>query len=69
MEIVFESENSDLVIEFASDVFDENFSDRTEVRWNFSNKTHSAIMASLLDNLPEDGDSSYYLHTTLRLCC
>ena len=68
MEIVLELENSDLIIEFTPDVFDQNFSDRTEVRWDFQHGTHSAIMASLLVELPEIRDTSPYLYTTLRLC-
>ena len=67
MEIVFESENTDIVIEFESSVFDQNFSDSTEVCWNFQNETHSGIMASLLIDLSEDQDSSEYLLPTVRL--
>ena len=67
MEIVFESENTDIVIEFESSVFDQNFSDSTEVCWNFQNETHSGIMASLLIDLFEDQDSSEYLLPTVRL--
>lgn len=68
MEFTLELENSDLVIDFTPDVFEQNFSDRTEVCWNFQDGTHSAIVASLLVELPETGDKSPYLHTTLRLC-
>tara|TARA_R100000781_G_scaffold114919_1_gene87864 strand:+ start:604 stop:813 length:210 start_codon:yes stop_codon:yes gene_type:complete len=67
MEIVFESENTDIVIEFESSVFDQNFSDSTEVCWNFQNETHSGTMASLLFDLFEDQDSSEYLLPTMRL--
>ena len=68
MEFILELEDSDLVIEFIPDVFEQNFSDRTEVRWNFQYGNHSSIMASLLVELPETRDTSPYLHTTLRLC-
>ena len=68
MEIILELENSDLVIEFTPDVFDQNFSDSTEVCWNFQDETHSGIMASLLFDLSEDQDSSEYLLPTVRLC-
>ena len=67
MEIILELENSDLVIEFTPDVNDQNFSDSTEVCWNFQNETHSGVMASLLIDLSEDQDSSEYLLPTVRL--
>ena len=67
MEFTLELEDSDLVIDFTLDVFEQNFSDRTEVCWDFQYGNHSSIMASLLDELPETRDSSPYLHTTLRL--
>ena len=68
MELILELENSDLVIDFTPDVFEQNFSDRTEVCWNFQHGNYSSIMASLLVELPEIRDTSPYLHTTLRLC-
>ena len=68
MEIVFESENSDLVIEFEPNFVCENFSDRTEVLWKFQNGTYSTILADVFCSTPKSEGESGCLLPTLRLC-
>jgi len=68
MEIVFESENSDLVIEFDSNILYENYSDRTEVQWKFHNGTSSGILADVFKCLQEDTDTRTDILPTMRLC-
>jgi len=68
MEIIFESENSDLVIEFESDLLSENFSDRTDVQWKFQDGNYTRTMANVLNVSPKREDSSTHLLPFVRLC-
>lgn len=67
MEIVFESDNSDLDIVFESDLLCENFSDRTEVCWQFHDGTHTRIVADVFDCTSAGEGISYDLLPPLRL--
>jgi hypothetical protein len=68
MEIIFESENSDLVIEFESDLLSENFSDRTDVQWKFQDGNYTRVVANVLNVPPKREDSSTHLLPFVRLC-
>ena len=69
MEITFENENSDLIIEFDSDILCENYSDRTAVQWQFYNKTHSSILANVLSISPSNWCQPGCILPGMRLCC
>ena len=67
MGIIFESENSDLVIEFESDLLCENFSDRTSVLWKFHDRTHTRVVADVFDCTPASESRPNSLLPTVRL--
>jgi hypothetical protein len=67
MEIILELENSDLVIEFDSNILYENYSDRTEVQWRFHDGTSSGVMADVFDCLQENSDTRTNLLPAVRL--
>jgi len=69
MEIRFELEDSDLVIEFDSDFLCENFSDRTEVLWKFQHGTHTPVVANVFNSTSASESRPYDLLPTLRLRC
>ena len=69
MEIILELENSDLVIEFNSDILYENYSDRTEVQWRFHHGTSSGVLANVFDCVQENSDTRTDLLPSVRLRC
>ena len=68
MEIIFESENSDLDIVFESDLLSENFSDRTEVQWKFQDGNYTRVVANVFTDIPESEDSPIDFLPIVRLC-
>lgn len=53
MEITFEFEDSDIIVEFEPDFdVDVNFCDIERVQWNFQNGNHSPILTSILRDVP-----------------
>ena len=69
MEITFEFEDSDIIVEFEPEFdVDVNFCDIERVQWNFQNGNHSRVVASLLSGSSKYEYSSTYILPTLRLC-
>ena len=63
MEITFEFEDSDIIVEFEPEFdVDVNFCDIERVQWNFQNGNHSRVVASLLS-----GSSKYEYPSTYIL--
>ena len=68
MEITFEFEDSDILVEFEPEFdVDVNFCDIERVAWNFQNGNHSRVVASLLSGSSKYEYSSTYILPTLRL--
>jgi hypothetical protein len=68
MEITFEFEDSDLIVDFEPDFdVDVNFCDIERVAWNFQDGNHTPIVASMLSGAPEYEYPSTYIPPTLRL--
>jgi len=62
MEITFEFEDSDIIVEFEPDFdVDINFCDIERVQWNFHNGNHSPVVASLFSGSPEYEYPTAYL--------
>ena len=54
MEIIFEFEDSDIIVQFEPDfAVDINFCDIEKVQWNFHSGNHSRTLEDLLDCTPE----------------
>ena len=68
MEIILELENSDLIIEFEPSFFDENFSDREDLRWNLHHGNHSEFMGDVFSSSSASKSICQCLQTELRLC-
>jgi len=69
MEIKFELEDSDLVVEFEPDFgIPINCCDIGKVQWNFQDGTHSRTMASLFHSTPKYEHASTRLPQIVRLC-
>ena len=69
MEIKFELEDSDLIVEFEPDFgVPINCCDIEKVQWKFSNGTHSGVVASLLGSTPEHEHPTTHLLPSVRLC-
>ena len=69
MEITFEFEDSDLIVDFEPDFdVDVNFCDIERVAWNFHNGNHTPIVANLFGGSSKYEYSSTYILPTLRLC-
>jgi len=68
MEIYLELENSDLIIEFESSFFDQNFSDQTEVCWNLHHGNYTPIMGDVFPSTYASESICQCLQTQLRLC-
>ena len=66
MEITFELEDSDIIIDFDPD-FDVsiNFCDIERVSWEFHNGSHTGIVASLLRSTPEHEYATAYIFPTV----
>ena len=53
MEIIFEFEDSDIIVQFEPDfAVDINFCDIEKVQWNFHSGNHSPIVTSILSDVP-----------------
>ena len=61
MEITFELENSDLVIDFEPEFLCGNVSDQTQVQWQLHNRGNSHTLANVFNRIRDAEDSSYDL--------
>jgi len=69
MEITFELEDSDIVVDFEPDFGPSiNCVDIEKVQWTFQDGTHTRAMASLFHSTPEYEHASTRLPQTVRLC-
>ena len=65
MEITFELEDSDLVVEIDPDFVCSNYSSTTEVQWELQGGTHTTTVANVFDNLQECEHSRIYILPSL----
>ena len=69
MEITFELEDSDIVVDFEPDFVPSiNCVDIEKVQWSFQDGTHTGVVASLLGSTPEHEHSTTHLLPSVRLC-
>lgn len=67
MEIRFELEDSDIVVEFDCDFLCENFSDREDLRWNLHNGNYTPIVANVFCGSSTSEGRTNSLLPTVRL--
>ena len=69
MEITFELEDSDIVVDFEPDFGPSiNCVDIEKVQWSFQDGTHTGVVASLLGSTPEHEHPPTRLLPIVRLC-
>ena len=68
MEFTFELEDSDLIIEFESSFFDQNFSDQTELRWNLHHGNYTPTLGTLFPSTHGGESICECVPQELRLC-
>ena len=62
MEITFEFEDSDILVEFEPDFdIDINFCDIEKVQWKFHNGNHQGVVADLLNSTPKYEHPAAYI--------
>ena len=68
MEFTFEFENSDFVVEFESSFFNENFSDREDLRWNLHHGNYTPIVGDVFSRTYGSESICQCVPQELRLC-
>ena len=69
MEITFELEDSNIVVDFEPDFGPSiNCTDIEKVQWSFQDGTHTGVVASLLGSTPEHEHPPTRLLPIVRLC-